>query len=290
MKPLSQLHTGQPFLRRVQMSKMPLEICRQSLQDRNHLEDSASSVNAPHSSEVQNCHILHAWVQLVERHDWIRSAGDTQYRLKGLYLTTENFDKFRLSFEDEVTAKEFAGKKISCSSCDSIAPRGRRCVSFSRRDLNRQEKNISARFDCKIANYSTDMCFLFHFYGRGNHQGAVLCSSSRGVVEDAFRIQWYERRLTLGSDENLPCGKHEYRSNFLSWRKLDQIWTAPFEGPYSPSNRRPQQECCCLSNYGPSALPRVPNVLVHHLLSRVQENIFDRGRSVQHSEDRSPGS
>lgn len=44
---------------------------------------------------------------LIENHDWFRSIGDTRSRVRGLYLTTGNFEEFCLSFVDDEAAREF---------------------------------------------------------------------------------------------------------------------------------------------------------------------------------------
>lgn len=53
---------------------------------------------------------------LLSQQSWIRSAGQSHYRLKGLYMTCKNFETVFQSFNEESEARIFAGQILHALS------------------------------------------------------------------------------------------------------------------------------------------------------------------------------
>lgn len=61
---------------------------------------------------------------LLLKQPWVRSAGKTNYRLKGFYITRENFEILFQSFDEEREARVFAGQLLYALSIQPIRLRG----------------------------------------------------------------------------------------------------------------------------------------------------------------------
>lgn len=131
--------------------------------------------------------------------------------MKGLYLTTENFDKFRLSFENEYTAEEFVGKIFRALAvsplrlADEGVFRSLEETWICKKRMSQQDSNAKSPIIAQI-------CVSYFI---STNADIIKELSYLAVAKKLLKtLSEYSRtneRLALGSDQNLPCEKHEHR-------------------------------------------------------------------------------